>query len=79
MNYDQEKVDETILALLYLTTFKVESGFRAWKSLDWKTMERLFERGCISDPKSKAKSVALTEEGRQQSRDLFEKHFHLPE
>ncbi len=79
MNYNQEKVDETVLALLYLTSFSVEHGFRAWKSLDWKTMERLFERGLVSDPKSKAKSVALSEEGRQLSRDLFEKHFSMPE
>ncbi len=79
MNYDQDKVDEIIFALLYLTTFKVESGFRAWKSLDWKTMERLFERGLISDPKSKAKSVALNEDGRQRSKELFEKHFSIPD
>ncbi len=78
MDYNQDKVDEIILALLHLTTFRVEHGFRAWKSLDWKTMERLFERGLVSDPKSKAKSVALSEEGRQLSKDLFEKHFSIP-
>lgn len=79
MNYNQDKVDEIILALLYLTTFKVESGFRAWKSLDWKTMEQLYERGLVGDPKSKTKSVTLTEEGRQLSKELFEKHFGIQE
>jgi hypothetical protein len=38
-------------------------------------MERLYQKGYISDPKSKAKSVVLSEEGERLSRDLFEKHF----
>lgn len=40
-------------------------------------MERLHEKGFISDPKSKAKSVVLSEEGERQSRELFTKHFGL--
>jgi len=34
MEYDKDKVDETALALLYLTTFQ-EKGYgpRAWKGL----------------------------------------------
>jgi hypothetical protein len=38
-------------------------------------MDRLHEKGYISDPKSKAKSVVMTAKGVQQSRELFEKHF----
>jgi hypothetical protein len=38
-------------------------------------MDRLFEKGYIFDPKSKAKSVLLTEEGQQLSRELFERYF----
>ncbi len=34
MEYNKDKVDEMILALLYLTTFKDEFGLRAWKGLD---------------------------------------------
>jgi Domain of unknown function (DUF6429) len=35
----------------------------------------LHEKGFIRDPKSKARSVALTEEGLARSEELFEKHF----
>ncbi len=40
-------------------------------------MERLHAKGFISDPKSKAKSVVLSEEGEKRSRELFAKHFAL--
>ena len=75
MDIDQEKVDEMVLALLYLTTFKDGPGLRAWKSHDWDVLDRLHENGYISNPASKAKSVVLTEEGGKLSRRLFEKHF----
>ncbi|HEY2467646.1 MAG TPA: DUF6429 family protein [Terracidiphilus sp.] len=77
MEYDQDKVDEITLALLWLTTFKDPVGKRAWKGQDWGTMERLHAKGYISDPKSKAKSVVLSEEGETRSRELFMKHFAL--
>lgn len=77
MDYDQDKVDEITLALLWLTTFKDPVGVRAWKGQDWDTMERLHAKGFISDPRSKTKSVRLSEEGEKQSRDLFAKHFAL--
>jgi hypothetical protein len=36
MEYDKGKVDDMVLALLYLTIFKERSGYwRAWKSHDW--------------------------------------------
>jgi hypothetical protein len=38
-------------------------------------MNRLHEKGQISDPASKAKSVALTERGLRESRLLFETMF----
>lgn len=77
MEYDKDKVDEMALALLYLTTFKDEFGFRAWKGMDWDVLDRLHEKGYISSPKSKAKSVALSEEGAILSEQLFKKHFGL--
>jgi hypothetical protein len=40
-------------------------------------MERLYTHGYISDPKSQAKSVVLSEEGERRSRELFVKHFAL--
>jgi len=40
-------------------------------------LDRLHEKGFIRDPKSKARSVVLTEEGLAKSESLFEKHFGL--
>jgi hypothetical protein len=75
MEYDKDKVDEMVLALLSLGMFRERSGWRAWKGHDWDAMDRLHEKGYISDPKSKAKSVVVTEEGAKQARELFERHF----
>jgi len=72
---DEEKVDEAVLALLYLTTFTDKLCCRAWKSRNWDSLDRLHEKGYISDPATKAKSVVLTEEGAKRSQDLFEKYF----
>ena len=76
MEYDKDRVDEMVLALLYLTLFDEDQyGARAWKSHDWDALDRLHEKGYISDPKSKAKSVVMTEEGAKRAKELFEKHF----
>jgi hypothetical protein len=75
MEYDKDKVDEMILALLYLTTFKDGIAFRAWKGLDWDSLDHLHEKGYIGNPKSKGKSVTLSEEGAKLSEKLFKKHF----
>ena len=72
---DEEKVDEAVLALLYLTTFRDKTGCRAWKSQNWDSLDRLHQKDYISDPATKAKSVVLTEEGAKRSQDLFEKYF----
>jgi hypothetical protein len=71
MEFDTEKIDEAVLALLYLTLH----GDRAWKSFDWNAMNRLHEKGFISNPVGKAKSVRLTEEGLRESERLFTKLF----
>ena len=75
MEIDEQKVDEISLALLYLTTFEDKWGVRAWKGHSWDVLDRLHESGYIEDPRSKAKSVLLTEEGINRSKALFEKHF----
>jgi hypothetical protein len=75
MNIDQERLEQTVLALLHLTSFKVHHRLRAWKGHDWEVMNVLYEKGYISDPASKAKSVALTEEGAKLSKELFERLF----
>jgi len=75
MDYDADKVDEVALALLFLTMHKDGPAVRAWKALDWGVLDRLYEKGWISDPKSKAKSVIMTVEGEALAKKLFEKHF----
>jgi hypothetical protein len=79
MDYDQDKVDEMALALMYLTSFSDQYGTRAWKGIAWEVMSRLYEKGYISNPKGKAKSIMLTEEGAKLSEELFLKHFSLKE
>jgi hypothetical protein len=71
-DYDHEKVDEMVLALMYLT---LHDYYRAWKGFDWDALDRLYEKGWIDNPRSKAKSVVLTEEGLAKSADLFQQHF----
>lgn len=51
MKYDEDKVDEATLALLWLVVEKDKYGSRAWKSFDWDTLNRLHDKGFISDPK----------------------------
>lgn len=75
MEYDENKVDEMVLALLYLTSFDEKFGIRAWKGHDWGALNRLHDKGFISDPKSKAKSIVFSEEGFKLSEELFKKHF----
>ncbi len=75
MEYDKDKVDDMVLALLYLNMFRDRFSLRAWKGFDWDSMDRLYEKGYIGDPKSKAKSVFVTEEGRERAEELFKRYF----
>ena len=68
MEIDNDRIDEAALAVLYLT---LHEGNRVWKSFDWDTMDRLHRKGYISDPKSKAKSVAMSEEGLARAKEMF--------
>jgi hypothetical protein len=72
MEIDTDKIDEAVLALLYLT---LHDDVRAWKGFDWDAMDRLHRKGLIRDPVGKAKSVVLTEEGLAESKRLFIKLF----
>jgi hypothetical protein len=78
LDYDRNKIDEMVLALLCLTiTDEDEWGARVWKSHDWDVLDRLHAGGYISNPKSKAKSVVLSPEGVRRARELFDQHFAL--
>jgi hypothetical protein len=68
---DWDRLEEAAFAILCLT---LHEG-RAWKGLDWELMDRLHERGWILDPKGKAKSVVVTEEGEEIAHQLLIKHF----
>jgi len=72
MKLDTEKIDRAVLALLYLG---LHDGERTWKGFDWDAMNRLHEKGYISDPVGKAKSVLFTEEGLAESERLLEELF----
>lgn len=72
MNLDNEKIDRAVLALMYLG---IHEDARAWKSFDWDAMARLHEKGFITDPRGKAKSVVFTEMGEAEARKLLEELF----
>jgi hypothetical protein len=72
MELDTDKIDQAVLALLALGR---HDGYRTWKAFDWEVMSRLHEKGYITDPKGKAKSVLLTEDGAQESDRLLKALF----
>jgi hypothetical protein len=78
MELDYKKIDDTILALLHLTSFKDQGVTRAWKGHNWDALSRLYEAGLLRDPRNKAKSVILTNEGARRASELFEKLFQVP-
>lgn len=65
---DRDKIDDAVLALLSLG---LHDGMRVWKGFDWDAMDRLHKKGYISDPRGKAKSVILTDEGMQRAATLL--------
>ena len=77
MEYNQAKIDEMTLALMFLTMTGDKWGARLWKGYDWEVRNRLHEAEYISDPVGKAKSVAFTEKGKQLAEELFQKHFSM--
>ena len=77
MRYDKDKVDEMVLALMWLVMHSDGDAVRAWKGFDWDALDRLYEKGLISDPKSKAKSVVLSNQAVELSEALFKKRFGI--
>ena len=72
LDIDEDKIDDAVLALLYLT---LHNDARAWKGFDWDVLDRLHRKEMIFDPVGKTKSVRLTEEGLARSQQLFEALF----
>jgi hypothetical protein len=76
MEIDTDKIDDAVLALLWLTLHNERC---AWKSFDWNVTDRLHRKGLIADPVNKAKSLVLTDEGLQRSEELFRAAVHAAE
>ncbi len=72
MDLDTSRIDDAVLALLYLG---LHDGTRAWKGFDWDAMDRLYQAGLISDPQGKAKSVVFAEEGLKRAEMLLNEMF----
>lgn len=75
MKIDNDKIDEAVLGLLYLT---LHDERRAWKGLDWDALDRLYRKGFIGDPATKAKGVIFSEEGLLKAKTAFERQFTKP-
>jgi hypothetical protein len=71
MTYDRQKAGDLVLALMNLT---LHNGARAWKGYDWDVMNFLYEQGFISNPRGKAKSIVLTDEGLARSEQMFRQY-----
>ncbi|WGM38919.1 DUF6429 family protein [Caulobacter sp. NIBR1757] len=65
---DPERIDRAVLALLLLG---LHGDGRVWKSHDWGTLDRLHDKGWITDPVGKAKSVVMTDDGLKAATDAF--------
>ena len=72
MSVDEEKIDDAVLALLQLT---LHNDRMAWKGFDWAVTDRLHRKGFIQSPAGMKKSLALTDEGLERSKLLFETLF----
>ena len=75
MEINRDRLDEVVLALLWFNAFSDGYETRAWKGFNWDTTDRLYVKGYIGDPKSKAKSVPMYEEGLEHGKRLFQKYF----
>jgi len=72
MALDEDKIDNAALALLRLT---LHDECRVWKGMDWDVLARLHEKGLISNPVGKARSVYLTDDGLEKSEHTMKKLF----
>ncbi len=67
MPEDLTPIEQFTLVLLRHSAFEDQGNLRSWKGYDWEVMNRLHERGLISDPVGKAKSVLFTDAGQRQA------------
>lgn len=74
---DTGRIDEAVLALMFLTLHKGRDWepWRAWKSFDRAAMGRLRGQDLRFDPVGKAKSVVLTDEGYRRCEEAYRRLF----
>jgi uncharacterized protein DUF6429 len=68
MAIDTDRIDDRVLALLLLGR---HDGRRVWKSFDWAAMERLHEKGLISDPRGARPIRCVDGQGLDKAERLF--------
>ena len=68
MDIDEDKIDDAVLALLWLT---LHDERYAWKGLDWAATNRLHGKGLIAAAVNRSKSLMLTDDGLRRSEALF--------
>ncbi len=72
MTVDTDRIDDAVLALLYLTLHDQD---RASKGFDGAALDRLHEKGMIEPPSASPASVTFTPDGLQRSKQLLESLF----
>lgn len=73
--YDQRRVEGAVLALMHPPAQSGRLRMAGMEELPVEATDGLHERGLIGDPRSKAKPVALTDEGAQLAEQLFTERF----
>jgi len=69
---DRDALGDAALALMALT---LHDHGRAWKQYPWEVTDLLHEKGMIADPRNKAKSVVLTEQGEARALQVLRERF----
>lgn len=75
MTYDENRIDDAVLALLFFTSHPDGEQTRAWKGHSWDARGRLHAAGWINNPVGKAKSVVFTPDGLKRATELAEQLF----
>ena len=75
MEVDQEKIDEVVMGLMKLTMFEEAGITRSWKGYAWDVLDRLHVKGWIHDPRSKTRSVVITDMGKAKASEFCARHF----
>ncbi len=75
----EKAVKELTILLMYLTRFNEQSRFEsdldmAWKGYDFGIINELDKEGYIRQGSHRSKSVAITDEGMELSRELLTKY-----